>query len=1238
MVRTVKHFRNCPTTAEDYDERSQAEHIYKTPDTFVGSDEKMAREEWVLDCEEGKMIRLIVDIPQAVERIFLEILSNAGDNAYSSRTTWRDVGEISVVMDSKSITVTNGGSPIPITINKKSGLYIPEMIFGRLLTSSNYNSDIVRMGCGRNGYGAKLGNIFSTFFEITIGDPINKLRYHQQWEKRSGTPSLGVPSKAQITTYDDPTSFVRVTYTLDFERFGYDEYPDTAFYLFARHTADMGMTCKVPVFFNDVPLPTSDFRSYAQFYFDEEVVKTGLFLETPGIDETGIPSFEIALFDTPDSGESVGFVNGMVAKRGGVHIESVLKAFSDQILGWVNCTTEKSGKGKNAVDKSRKYKLTLSDLRPHVSLIVSFRATNPKWDSQSKESLTAPKPEFNLGDLDKTPVRNWHLVDRLFAALEAKDYKALLKTDGKKRRHLGPIKGEDANLAGTKQSDECFLLVVEGRSAMGYAVRAIDHIEGGRDVVGVMPLKGKPLNVKNASPKQIAENTELVELKKMLGLREGVIYDSEEEMDTLRYGHLIILADADDDGKHIVGLILNIFFWRYPDLLKRGFVMFLRTPILRVHRGDISEKFFTQFEYEEWRDHNSNYKLWEHDYYKGLGSSNKEEIRDDFKDPKYVICVYDERTPESMALAFDSKRSNARKKWIAEWSPILGIEGLEYQDISQYIEEEMTVYWKSSIIRAIPRLMDGLKESQGKALWAAFQHWGSKTRPQKYKVAQLASEAAKVTNYKHGEKCLADTIIGMAQDFVGSNNLPFFTRDGEFGTRNLGGKDCAEARYGQVRPETWLPFVFRSEDTPLLERIEDEGKQVEPSTFLPIVPMCLINGADGIGTGHSTFIPKHDPLQIIAWLRARLTEQELPTFRPWYRGFKGTIKILKRGAWRGTNKVDQDQEKSRKSKDKNKIVLPESDIMVEPQFSVGTGSGQEALIDPDVISDPAQEGPDEISDDELSEDENGVITGHPTMVTIGKYTDENKVVTITELPIGRWTHNYLVWLDQLIADREIKEYRNASSAEAPYFELTGFKNSSLEKLRLCKAFGLTNFVLLNEKNNPVHYSSTNEIAEAFFQERFAWYQHRKDYSLDKITKDLATIDVKIRFIYAVLEKDIILVGQSREKEVIPKMKAMQLPTELLSQVRAGNFTQEEIDELNEKYRKMEDEHKVLSETQPSDMWLRDLDEFEFAYDSWLQSQIEINTGDISCVKGKGKGKRGGRRTRATGQRRGGKKK
>ncbi len=195
-------------------------------------------------------------------------------------------------------------------------------------------------------------------------------------------------------------------------------------------------------------------------------------------------------------------------------------------------------------------------------------------------------------------------------------------------RITGIPKLEDANNAGSgRKSRDCTLILTEGDSAKALAVSGLTEV--GRDNYGVFPLRGKLLNVREASHDQIMKNAEIANINKILGLRHGQVY---ENIDSLRYGSLMIMTDQDHDGSHIKGLIINFLDTFFPSLLKiPEFLVEFITPIVKATKGKQEVAFFTIPEYETWKEANNNGAGWRIKYYKGLGTSESSDIKKYFR-------------------------------------------------------------------------------------------------------------------------------------------------------------------------------------------------------------------------------------------------------------------------------------------------------------------------------------------------------------------------------------------------------------------------------------------------------------------------------------------------------------------------------------------------------------------------------------------------------------------------------
>jgi DNA topoisomerase-2 len=254
----------------------------------------------------------------------------------------------------------------------------------------------------------------------------------------------------------------------------------------------------------------------------------------------------------------------------------------------------------------------------------------------------------------------------------------------------------------------------------------------------------------------------------------------------------------------------------------------------------------------------------------GLGTSTEKEAKEYFA----AIDSHRKRFEwsgdadgEALELAFSKKRADDRKAWLAAVEPgtYLDTSG-GVVPIVDFVHRELVLFSRADLERSIPSAVDGLKPGQRKILFCAFKRGLTSD----VKVAQLAGYVSEHSAYHHGEASLQGAIVGLAQDFVGSNNVNLLVPSGQFGTRLLGGKDAASARYIYTRLAPTTRSLFHPADDALLHYLEEEGQSIEPSWYVPLIPTALVNGADGIGTGWSTFVPNFNPRDLIASIRVLL--------------------------------------------------------------------------------------------------------------------------------------------------------------------------------------------------------------------------------------------------------------------------------------------------------------------------------------------------------------------------------
>jgi len=843
-----------------YQRKTHREHILSLPDTYIGSIET-AREEVFLRDEDTFKATTIPFNP-GFYKLIDELLVNAHDHAIRLRqkNSENPVKTIEIECIEDKFSIKNDGEPIDVAEHPEHKTWIPQMIFGELLTSTNYDKNEKKLVGGKNGYGVKLVNIFAKQMVLTVVDQPRGLAYSQTF--KNNMTEIGKP----VVKSSKHKSYVSVEWTPDFARFGMTEISKEMQRLIERRVWDLAMTLgkEVKVSLNGTAVKCKNLSDYAKGFGCDTVL-----YETPN------ERWHIAIADSPvDKQFSMSFVNGIWTSKGGTHVDAV----TNQVVGHI----------VDYLETKKKVKVKPSLVKDHLAIFITSMIENPSFTSQTKETLTTKSSAFGSSpklseECLKKVVSKLAIVPKILEAQSAKDAKDNSKTDGKKQSRITGIpKLDDAISAGTKDSTKCTLILTEGDSAKAMALSGLSQEQ--RKFFGVYPLKGKVLNVKDTSDAKVEQTKEIAELKKILGLTSGKKYTDVKD---LRYGSIMIMTDQDLDGSHIRGLLINLFHELWHELIAiSGFLTYMATPIVKATKGKESRVFYSQYEYEQWREGEGS-KGWKVKYYKGLGTSTRDEAKDYFSKVNAVKFNYDDRSDESIELAFNKQRADDRKTWLKGYDRTALIPSGNKLLYHEFIHKDLVHFSYYNLERSIPNMMDGLKTSQRKILYAAFK----RNLTQEIRVAQFAGYVSEHTGYHHGEASLNETIIGMAQDFMGANNIPWLVPQGQFGTRIQGGKDAASPRYIHTYLQPRIRKIIREEDFEILKYRDDDGLPVEPEWYAPVLPMLLINGARGIGTGYSTYIPQCDPKAIKRMLLNHLKHNiDIDTEKlvPYFEGFKGT--------------------------------------------------------------------------------------------------------------------------------------------------------------------------------------------------------------------------------------------------------------------------------------------------------------------------------------------------------------
>jgi DNA topoisomerase-2 len=1135
--------------AQTYQRKTDKEHVLDNPDSYTGSIAEVNTQLYVLNSDNKIVEQEVSHIP-ALYKLFDEGMVNCRDHVVrmlsSSDSSDHQVSKIEVdISDDGTITLLNDGNGIDVAKHPEYDIWIPELVFGHLRTSTNYAKDQKRIVGGKNGFGFKLVLIWSTWGRVETVDHKRGLKYIQEFRD-----NLDIREKPSVTkTKVKP--YTKVSFKPDYARLKIDGLNPGMVSLFKKRVYDIAaVTHKgIKVKLNNELLPVKTFQQYVDMY---PLHESG---QKVAYEQAG-PRWEYAVGLAPNEEfTQVSFVNGIYTSKGGRHVEYVINQVLKKLAALIK--------------KKKKIDVKTNTIKEQLMIWLRCDIDNPAFESQTKDYMNTPVNQFGstcaVSDKFIEKISKMGVIEAACALTEVKETKAAKKTDGSKTRTIRGIpKLVDANWAGTTKASQCTLMLCEGDSAKAGIVSGLSKSD--RDTVGVYPMRGKLFNVRGETTKRISENKEIAEVKKILGLESGKTYTTETIGSALRYGKVLFMTDQDLDGSHIKGLGINLFQSQWGSLAKiEGFLGFMNTPILKVKlKNGKSISFYSEGAFDDWRKQD-NVGGWSVKYYKGLGTSTGKEFREYFESQKTVALTHTgEQSDNSIDMVFNKKRSEDRKEWLSNYDRTAFLDtDKSTVPFEEFIDREMIHFSKYDCARSIPNLMDGLKTSLRKILYSAFKK-GNLSK--EIKVAQFSGYVSEHSGYHHGEASLNGAIVGMAQDFVGSNNVNLLMPNGQFGTRLQGGKDSASERYifTQLNPIT--RFIYKTSDDQVLTYNDDDGMSVEPVHYVPIIPMILINGSKGIGTGFSTDVASYNPLTLIDNILMALDNETLclpydcEQMIPYYEGFKGSIvplnsdgcrKYLIKGAYEKIND--------------NSIRVTELPI---GYWTDDFKQHLENLITPPP---PAS----------------GKKAAKPK-TTVRDYsdmsTDKNVDITIS-FATG--------CLSALESEHPDENY-----------------NGVEKLLKLYTTHSTSNMHLFNEEEQLRKYNSPEDIVNAYLPVRMKYYQKRKSALVDSLQKESTVLSNKARYIEGTLNDEIDLRRKSKEavSQMLQEMKFDMVDEDAsykyLVRMPMDSVTDENASRILKERDAKQSELDLIRKTTEKDMWRTDLRELREQYTAY-KSKREI---------------------------------
>ncbi len=1135
--------------AKKYQKKSDKQHVLDNPDTYIGSIEHISSEVFIYDELDKKIKEKTIDYIPGLYKLFDEGVVNCRDHiirmqqliSASDDKKNYPVNNINITIDDDGIvTLMNDGNGIDVSIHPEYKIWIPELIFGHLRTSTNYDKSEKKIVGGKNGFGFKLVLIWSSWGKIETVDAKTGQKYVQEFKDNLNTIEKPTITKTKIKPYTS------VSFKPDFKRLGIEGFSDDFKALLKRRVYDIAAVSPktVKVKYNDEVLQVKSFQEYIDLYIGSKT-------ETPRIYEEANERWEYAVcLASKEEFTQISFVNGIYTSKGGKHVDYIIGQIVKKLTIYI--------KEKKHID------VKPASIKEQLMIFVNCTIENPAFDSQTKDYLNSAVSNFgsscdvSIKFIEK--IAKMGVMSVACSLTEVKENKAVKKTDGNKCKTIRNIpKLVDANFAGTAKSKDCILILCEGDSAKSGIISGLSRED--RNTIGVYPMKGKMFNIRGESVSKISENKEIYEIKQILGLEHGKNYTLADVQSKLRYGKLLFMTDQDLDGSHIKGLGINMIDSEWKSLIDvPEFIGYMNTPILKASKGKEIKEFYNNGEYDSWKSgEDVDPSKWNIKYYKGLGTSTSKEFKEYFAKKKIVNFKSTEKCRESIDMVFNKKRANDRKEWLSNYDRNAYL-NTSKTDVTyeEFIYNDMIHFSKYDNDRSIPNICDGLKISLRKILYSAFK----KNLKTEIKVAQFSGYVSEHSGYHHGEASLNGAIVGLAQNYVGSNNINSLHPSGQFGTRLQGGKDAASERYIFTYLNPLTRKIFSELDDPVLEYLADDGQIVEPVHYVPIIPMILVNGTKGIGTGFSTDIMCHNPIQIINYLEGKLkniSELDLKTLliEPYYKNFKGKI-----------YPVDDTR---KKYVIKGCYEMLGSDKIRVTELPIGTWTQDykeylESLVDNKSAKGKTKSGDDYIKDfNDMS-------------------TDLNVEFEITFYP---------GILTKLICQKH------------------DYGLEGIEKyLKLYTTQSTNNMHLFNEKEQLRKYENVYDIVDGYYGVRYSYYVKRKDYLISKLNNELKVLSAKAQFIQYNLDDKIDLRKKSKN-EINSIMEKFEFELgengdyNYLVKMPMDSVSKENVEKLMKEHENKKAELESIQSSSIEVMWLKELGELKIAYNEFLENSFKI---------------------------------
>ncbi len=1197
--------------SKNFKSLSEHERVFYRSHIYGGTHANTEKELPVYDEEKKIFVNKTITTPDLLIRLFEEIICNAKDNVIKSRLDGVNTECIDIVMEKYKISVENDGLPIPLEPHEEMckgdefGTVV-DLVFGVLGSGSNMDDDYDKNTGGQNGTGAKLNNVQSTYFQVEVGDNIRGVHQVCTWQKNmtEKVESTCTPSYIRIKNkkgkkkwvLDDSVkkykgkNFVKVTYVVDFRKYEQKHYTEDDIALFKRYAIDASYAVKVPVYFNGEKYDYRDFNNYCKVLGHEDsknriVIHSFKNGETVPEDKKErdkmirngelVPEIELCMICAPGKGYDISYTNGIYNREGGAHTNEAYRVVLDGIKKIV------SSDKKYGITPEEAKSLNIKTLKPNAILVINYLCKNPSFESQMKHKLESPKPKIPLSEANFNALKKWKIMDMLYDKFNTKKEKV-------DKGRIANEKFQDAlNFGNPNKPTEC--IWSEGLSAGEYCFHYMDELGrlkdqegGGRENMTVLALQGKIKNVSGLENKEIyapeksGKESLLTRVKRIMGFNDGVDYRNEKEADReLRYKRVLAMVDADHDGYHILGLIINFILRRFPTFIKARRLRWSMMPVLRAIKPTKSDReehkktiknFYTIEAYEKWKVKHSDV-VHQMEYYKGLASASIQQAKEDARDSPKVVMFLDKKGKQSIKTAFNTGSGSAdiRKQWILDNKDVEDKNIIKedddgyYAKISDIVNYRVSSYSWKSITRAIPGI-DQLKESTRKAYAyiAEMYKFGKDNKRPVEKLGNLAGKISSDFHYHHAEKALSQTLAKNTQDFAGSNNLPFLTHESQTGSRYTLGKSMGDGRYTKSKPSWSLKYILIKEIYDLVKRINTEGDLVEPEMIPFLVPLSVINGVTGVAMGWSTFMTKYHPGDVAEFVLRYISGKKVFPMVPWFINYKGKVTLEVSNEDNMVEEKDDedntDNEDEDSDEEKVKVNMRGLILKTEGKFKI---LKQRKKVEKIKIDDPE-------NIDKKKEIEQEIIV-----------TD----FEITEFPIGICPKELELSLGKNVVKGGFSKMVNPKSEHELRILVNGYKGSMKpEDIFMIQRKTLSNITLLNKEGIPVKYDNVYQTIVDYCEHIKKLFELRKIRKLEELEVKKAKITQEAKLIKECYKGRFNYINTKR-KNVEDQLKNYEIPYSIFSGIKSDRYTIEGYEECLQEVGKIEDE---IKETQDGD--------------------------------------------------------